>query len=111
MSRPGRGPLNRLFSRRWLTIFGRYSYALYLFHLPIGVCLRETVLRPSRLPPLFGSHLPGQLLFYAAGIGLSLAAARLSWRFYESPLLGLKRFFPSRAAGHSPAAPSLSAAA
>lgn len=95
VSRPRRGLLNRLFSHRLLTTFGRYSYALYLFHLPISVCLRETPLRPSRLPAIFGSHLPGQLLFYAAGIGLSLAAAWLSWRFYEGPLLSLKRFFPA----------------
>ena len=89
------GPLNRLFSRPLLTTFGRYSYALYLFHLPISVCLRESALRPGRIPPLFASHLPGQLLFYAAGIGLSLAAAWLSWRFYEGPILSLKRFFPA----------------
>ena len=111
VSRPGRSPLNRLFSQRWLTTFGRYSYALYLFHLPIGVCLRESVLRPGRIPALLGSHLPGQLLFYAAGIGLSLAAALVSWRFYESPLLGLKRFFPTRAVACPAVAPPLPAAA
>jgi peptidoglycan/LPS O-acetylase OafA/YrhL len=94
VSRRGRG-LNRFFSSRLLTTFGHYSYALYLFHLPISVCLRETVLRPGHMLALFGSHLPGQLLFYAAGIGLSLAAAWLSWRFYEGPILSLKRFFPA----------------
>jgi peptidoglycan/LPS O-acetylase OafA/YrhL len=95
VSRSKCGLLNRLFSHCLLTTFGRYSYALYLFHLPISVCLRETALRPSRIPTLFGSHLPGQLLFYATGIGLSLATAWLSWRFYEGPLLSLKRFFPA----------------
>jgi peptidoglycan/LPS O-acetylase OafA/YrhL len=95
VARPGRGLLSRFFSCGLLTTFGRYSYALYLFHLPLSVCLRETALRPGRLPALCGSHLPGQLLFYAAGIGLSLAAAWLSWRFYEGPFLSLKRFFPA----------------
>jgi len=110
VARPGRGPLNRLFAHGFLTTFGRYSYALYLFHLPIGVCLRESVLRPDRLPVLLGSRLPGQLLFYAVGIGLSLAAARVSWLVCESPLLGLKRFFPSARAAMPLPQPAAAAA-
>ena len=93
LAQPGRGVLNRAFAHRSLTTFGRYSYALYLFHLPLGVCLRERVLRSGRLPALLGAQLPGQLVFYAAAIGLSLAAAWVSWRLYESPLLSLKRYF------------------
>jgi peptidoglycan/LPS O-acetylase OafA/YrhL len=46
-------------------------------------------------PAFFGSHLPAQLVFYAVGIGLSLAVAWLSWQVYENPILRLKRFFPS----------------
>jgi peptidoglycan/LPS O-acetylase OafA/YrhL len=98
----GRGLLNRVFSHSFLTTFGRYSYALYLFHLPLSVGLRETVLRSGRLPAVLGSPLPGQFLFYAAGIGLSLAAAWVSWRFYENPILSLKRFFPSPRSPRSP---------
>jgi peptidoglycan/LPS O-acetylase OafA/YrhL len=94
VSRPNRGALNRAFSHPFLTTFGRYSYALYLFHLPLGALLRATGLRLDRFPTVLGSHLPGQVIFYAAGIGVSLAAAWVSWRVFENPILSLKRHFP-----------------
>jgi peptidoglycan/LPS O-acetylase OafA/YrhL len=94
ISRPGQGLLGRTFAHPLLTTFGRYSYALYLFHLPLVVCLRETVLRPGSLPTFLGSCLLEQTVYYAAGISLTLAAAWLSGRFFEGPILSLKRFFP-----------------
>src|SRR5262249_20576621 len=87
VGRPGRGVLNRTLSHGFLTTFGRYSYALYLFHLPLSVLLRDSLLRPERLPLVFGSRLPAQLVFCAAGVGVSLAAAWLSWRLFEGPIL------------------------
>ena len=73
---PGR-PLARLLGGRFLTTFGAYSYALYLFHNPIQAALRDTVYGPSRFPTALGSPLPGQILFYllatAPALGLRLA--------------------------------------
>ncbi len=80
---------------RFLTVFGVYSYALYLFHNPVQAALRDTLLRPERFPTLFGSHLPGQLLFYVAATIPAVALAWLSWHLYEKPWLRLKRFFPA----------------
>jgi peptidoglycan/LPS O-acetylase OafA/YrhL len=37
--------------------------------------------------------IPGQLLFYAMAMGLTLAVAMLSWALFEQPILRLKRFF------------------
>ena len=80
--------LNRAFSSSWLCVFGKYSYAIYLFHSPVMDLLR----------PLRGSSdavLPSVLL--AAGVATgSLAAAFVSWHVWEAPFLGLKRYFPSR---------------
>jgi peptidoglycan/LPS O-acetylase OafA/YrhL len=49
---------------------------------------------------------PSRLLFAATGIGASVALAWLSWHFYESQILKLKRYFPygrRRAAGRTAA--------
>ena len=44
-----------------------------------------------------------QLLLYVGVIGLSLLVAAASWHFYERPILGLKRFFPTRPEASDPA--------
>jgi peptidoglycan/LPS O-acetylase OafA/YrhL len=36
------------------------------------------------------------LVHVTLGIGLSIFAAWLSWRFFESPILRLKRYFTAR---------------
>jgi peptidoglycan/LPS O-acetylase OafA/YrhL len=83
---------------RWrpLVALGTYSYALYLFHLPIRAAIRDVVYGPDQFFLLGGSQLPGQLLFYALALTASFAAALLSWHLYEKQFLKLKVFFPSR---------------
>ncbi len=87
--------LSALLRGRFLTTFGAFSYALYLFHNPVQAALRDTVFRPARFWTLLGSPLPGQLLFYVAASVPALALAWLSWHLYEKPWLSLKRFFPA----------------
>lgn len=82
-----------------LRMFGGYSYAIYLFHVPMILALEALLYGPGQFHTLLGSALPGQLVFYALSIGLPLAAAWLSWRLFEAPFLSLKRFFPYRPAG------------
>jgi peptidoglycan/LPS O-acetylase OafA/YrhL len=77
---------------------------MYLFHMPLRAVLRDRLYGPSRFPTLFGSELPGQLLFYAASIAITLAAAMASWHLYEKHFLKLKRFFPAAHAA-TPTAP------
>ncbi|HKO51792.1 MAG TPA: acyltransferase [Polyangiaceae bacterium] len=76
-----------------LRVFGRYSYALYLFHYPISGAIRDFVLKPSRMPLVFGSSLPAQALLYLVAGSISLGAALLSWHLYEKRFLRWKRFF------------------
>jgi len=90
--------LRRGLRSRFLTTFGAYSYALYLFHNPVQAFCRDRVFPPASFPILFGSPLPGQLLFYALATAPALALAWLSWHVYEKPWLSLKRFFPSAGA-------------
>lgn len=73
--------LGRTFSARPLREVGRVSYGIYLFHVPLLGLLR-------RLWPWLGEH-PGPL--FVLGLGASLGAAELSYRYLEWPLLQLAR--------------------
>ena len=86
----------RFLSSRLMRLFGRYSYAMYLFHQPVRTLLRERVLSPERWPRLFGSLLPSQLVFYVIALVLTTAVAAVSWACFERHFLNLKRFFPVR---------------
>jgi peptidoglycan/LPS O-acetylase OafA/YrhL len=115
-----RSLLSRVFTSGLLRTFGKYSYGLYLIHLPLRAVIRDRLFGPSNraprffFPVLFGSELPGQLLFYALAGAASLAAAWLSFHLFEKQFLKLKRFFPTgapspREAGFAGAAPASSA--
>ncbi|MBX3389453.1 MAG: acyltransferase [Phycisphaeraceae bacterium] len=91
-----RSRLVRVFESRVLRSFGKYSYAMYLFHLPLRALVRDLILKQKQLPMIADSQLPAQLAFTVACIGITYAAAWLSWNLYEKHWLGLKRFFEYR---------------
>jgi peptidoglycan/LPS O-acetylase OafA/YrhL len=86
--------LRRLFTLRVLRFIGRYSYALYLFHVPVRRFVRDYYFPVAEFQTWLGSPLPGQLLFYVVATAPALALAWASWHVLEQPCLGLKRFFP-----------------
>lgn len=90
---PARTIAGRFLTHPFMRFFGRYSYALYVFHHPIMYYMRQ-ILTADSVRRLAGSQLPGQLLFTALTGSVSLAAAVVSWHLYESQLLKLKRVFP-----------------
>lgn len=90
--------LERAFATPWLRVLGKYSYALYLFHYPLMAIVRDVIYGPEQFLTLRGSQLPGEAVFVALGVGLSLAAAWLSYQLFERHFLKLKPFF---AMGHS----------
>jgi len=85
--------LTALFGRPEMRFMGKYSYALYVFHLPIGYFVANTLFRVGQIPRIMGSQLPGQTLFFAASGVLSIAAALSSWHLYEKHFLALKERF------------------
>ncbi len=87
----GRSPVASLLASRPMVAVGTRSYALYLWHWPLLVILRDAV--PGSLPAWCAP---------ALAILLSLLAANLSWRFVESPILRLG-FQGWWAGTHSPA--------
>ncbi|HWP39998.1 MAG TPA: acyltransferase family protein, partial [Tepidisphaeraceae bacterium] len=91
---------NRLFASRVLRTFGKYSYAVYLLHMPIMILFAEYVFSPAQTR-LGGSLLPGLLIYYAATWTLSLLAALASWHLLEKHFLKLKDYFPMEAKPHA----------
>ncbi|MGH7467510.1 MAG: acyltransferase family protein [Longimicrobiales bacterium] len=107
-TRPG---LLRTLSSRPLVALGKYSYGLYLIHVPIRDLIRSWLAqRPTGLPALAGSQLPAQVALYIVGIGVSVAIALVSWHFFEKHFLKLKALFPyGGTAGRKPMRKKLAA--
>jgi peptidoglycan/LPS O-acetylase OafA/YrhL len=84
----------RVFTWPLLRAFGKYSYALYLFHVPVRRIFRDTWFPVDSFPTWLGSPLPGQLLFYFAATAPAFILAWLSWHLYEKQALKLRRLFP-----------------
>ncbi|MEZ6064649.1 MAG: acyltransferase [Planctomycetaceae bacterium] len=77
----------RLLSMRWLTLPGQYSYALYVIHRPVH---RITM----KLDWSQWSEGTQAVAVFGTTLLVSLLLAALSWKFFEQPLLSLKRYFP-----------------
>ena len=91
---PRRRLLSRALSNPVLTSFGKYSYGLYLLHVPLQEVIRRWMIPVNRFPMLGKSHLPGMAVYIALSLGVYFAAAWLSWHLLEEPFFRLKRYFP-----------------
>jgi peptidoglycan/LPS O-acetylase OafA/YrhL len=92
INRPAESLWPRMLRAGWLRAFGKYSYCLYLIHLPVMRAVREYVFDPEEYPVL--APWVGQLLFYVVAAAPAFGLAWLSWRFFEAPILSLKSHFP-----------------
>jgi peptidoglycan/LPS O-acetylase OafA/YrhL len=78
-------------SARWLRMFGKYSYAIYVFHRPL--CgLAEWGIPTPRMRDAMGSIGAG-VAFVCVILLASTVAARASWWLFESRFLKLKDRF------------------
>jgi peptidoglycan/LPS O-acetylase OafA/YrhL len=83
----------RAMSAGWLRSLGKYSYAIYVIHLPLSRVLRPHV--AARLSTGSATQRLGEHAAYVLGIfALSYLLALVSWYAIEQPFLSLKRFFP-----------------
>jgi hypothetical protein len=76
-----------------LRFFGKYSYAIYLFHLPVRAALRDLIFLKPGVQQALGSALLVQGVFYLAATVAVLPVVLLSWNFFEKPFLSLKEKF------------------
>ena len=84
------GPLSGLFSWSLLRMFGRYSYGLYLYTMPL-----ESLLEPlkPRIMARVGSFAAGSVLYVAVCLAIDLSVAVLSYHFIEAPIMRWKSRF------------------
>jgi peptidoglycan/LPS O-acetylase OafA/YrhL len=88
--------LRGFFEMDVLRSFGKYSYAIYIFHVPFIAWLRNRTFPADAVPRVWGSQIPAVLLFGFAVILISYAAAYCSWHLFEKHFLRLKDYFQQR---------------
>src|SRR5260370_19096618 len=104
LTRPPSSRLVRVLSSDWLRKWGRYSYGIYVIHVPLLSAIEyKTTFYRHGVALLGGSRLPATPLLPAAGMSVSYTLACLSYHLYEKRFLALKRFFPRQPAA-APAA-------
>jgi peptidoglycan/LPS O-acetylase OafA/YrhL len=81
-----------VFSTPWLRFFGKYSYALYVFHYMM-MSWFERIVPMDRLKDRLGSFVVAVAVRMVVCTALSLVAALLSWHLLEKHFLHLKRYF------------------
>jgi peptidoglycan/LPS O-acetylase OafA/YrhL len=91
--------ITRLLSSRFLTKSGKYSYALYLVHVPIAALFYPAI---TRLAVRTVTGLGYQMIFvvyFVASFAVSWLIAAVSWHVFEKRILALKRYFIYRPRG------------
>ena len=84
------GWVEKLFSLKILRIFGRYSYAMYLFDLPITIVLNHY---RGIFVPWIHSYSAESALFLVVCLLVNLLLAAASFRLVETPIMRLKSRF------------------
>jgi peptidoglycan/LPS O-acetylase OafA/YrhL len=85
--------LKRFFGSRPLRFFGRYSYAIYVIHLPVDTAARAWGLHVKSIAEKIGAVTPVLLIYSALAGAVTVGLALLSWNLLEKRFLALKRHF------------------
>lgn len=86
--------ISRVFTQRWLMACGKYSYGLYLLHMPLQEVLRSCFYPTHQFQDLAQLRPAAQILFYAINLAVVFPVAILSWHLIEKYPLKLGRCFP-----------------
>jgi peptidoglycan/LPS O-acetylase OafA/YrhL len=79
------------FRNLFMVATGRYSYALYLAHVPIAHVVYAAIVRDSVIARL--GYSITYVVFFGVAFAVSWFAAWLSWHVFERHVLRLKRYF------------------
>jgi peptidoglycan/LPS O-acetylase OafA/YrhL len=100
VSDPNTSAMGRVLTADWLCYIGKISYGIYLLHMPLFILITQFIVHRglNRLHPVVGNICATLAEFVSA-----ILAASISWRFFEKPILGFKKKFPSGSQMHWPA--------
>ncbi|WP_420993069.1 acyltransferase family protein [Cupriavidus sp. 30B13] len=91
---PAGARLNRFLGHPLLTMFGKYSYSLYVFHPPVLYAMAWVFRTRLRLLPDDGSVFSaGYLCFVLVSLLACMLVSLATWHLFEARLLALKRYF------------------
>ena len=79
--------IRRVFQNKILIFYGKYSYSLYLFHMPAAVILLDLLWHTGER----GWYM--YILYAVASITVTTVIAFLSWHLIEKHMLNLKKYF------------------
>ena len=85
--------LHAFFCNPLLRSLGKYSYAIYLFHMPLRAFLRDEFFSLVQVKNVLGDGLLWQSAFYVVSTAVVLVFAILSWNILERPCLMLRDRF------------------
>jgi peptidoglycan/LPS O-acetylase OafA/YrhL len=87
VSYPESAPIRRLFQNKVLFFFGKYSYSMYLFHLPVTLVIFDWLWRTG--------WRGGEVYVFAIVLVLAVTTviALLTWNLIEKRMLSLKKYF------------------
>ena len=91
---------NMVLAARGLRFFGKYSYALYIFHQPIALLLNGAGLSTA-LARVGVSGIAAHIVFAIVATAASVTASLISWHLLEKQFLKLKDRVAVRAS-HAP---------
>lgn len=94
--------VRRMLDWSMLQSLGKYSFAIYLTHMPLRSAIRDIALGPGgeegsplvTFAELSTNPWVGQVVFYLLASVASWCVGWLSWHLLESRVLALKRYFP-----------------
>ena len=92
----GSGRAGSILARAPLRLFGKHSYAIYLFHLPLHIATYRLLFAAKVGEMGTVMYLCVQTAYFAVGGALLLGVALFFHRIVERPVLNLKRFFVAR---------------
>lgn len=84
----GAGQARRIFSAAWLRFLGKYSYGIYIVHLPIA----GIVLPAVRNGQIVSSQFVSFTVCFVWTTAASIAIAYVMWHTLEKHMLALKRY-------------------
>ena len=95
VSQPG-GALARVFGSAPMRMFGRYSYAIYMIHVPLHALAERHGFAGEFLPRVAGWQIPRAIVMFLVLLAVSTLLAMVSWHLFEKHFLKIKERFAYR---------------